>query len=186
MNTVNDRNQDSKNPSPQGNACCSGSQCGCNSPAAAVPATSVEADQLRQQVRAGYSKSLRSVRGLRRKWRRRNRRHRLPRVAAAALLRNPPHPQPPVAAAARPPSPPCPQAADVAGRQPLRRNNLPQRSATPRASSQARLPNQTWDSPAATPPRSHHSALVRWCWILAQAAGSTALSLAQRSALLAK
>ena len=56
MNTVNDRNQDSKNPSPQGNACCSGAQCGCNSSAAAVPATSVEADQLRQQVRAGYSK----------------------------------------------------------------------------------------------------------------------------------
>ena len=56
MNTVNDRNQDSKNPSPQGNACCSGTQCGCNSPATAVPATSVEADQLRQQVRAGYSK----------------------------------------------------------------------------------------------------------------------------------
>ncbi len=56
MNTVNDRNQDSKNPSPQGNACCSGTQCGCNSSAAAVPATSIEADQLRQQVRAGYSK----------------------------------------------------------------------------------------------------------------------------------
>jgi len=56
MNTVNDRNQDSKNPSPQGNTCCSGTQCGCNSSAAAVPATSVEADQLRQQVRAGYSK----------------------------------------------------------------------------------------------------------------------------------
>ncbi|NBX31850.1 MAG: methyltransferase domain-containing protein, partial [Planctomycetes bacterium] len=56
MNTVNDRNQDSKNPSPHGNACCSGTQCGCNSSAAAVPATSVEADQLRQQVRAGYSK----------------------------------------------------------------------------------------------------------------------------------
>jgi SAM-dependent methyltransferase len=56
MNTVNDRHQDSKNPSPQGNACCSGTQCGCNSSAAAIPATSVEADQLRQQVRAGYSK----------------------------------------------------------------------------------------------------------------------------------
>ena len=129
---------------------------------------------------------LRSVRGLRRKRRLRNLRHRLPRVAAAALLRNPPHPRPPVAAVARPPSPPCPQAADVAGRQPLRRNNLPQRSATPRASSQVRLPNQTWDSPAATPPRSHHSALAKWCWILAQAAGSTALWLAQRSAPLAK
>ena len=56
MNTVNDRNQDSKNPSPQDNACCSGTQCGCNSSAAAVPATGVEADQLRQQVRAGYAK----------------------------------------------------------------------------------------------------------------------------------
>ena len=144
--------------------------------AASVDAT-CQPQRFRQQVSRliscdskcvrGTQRLLRAARGQRRKRQRRNprhrrhRRHRRSQVAVAVLRRNPRYPRSPVVAAARPPSPPCPQAADVADRQPLRRNNLPRRSATPRASSQVRLPNQTWDSPAAIPPRSHHSALVR-------------------------
>jgi len=107
---------------------------------------------------------LRLVRGLRRKRQSRNRQHpqrRLPEVVAAERLRSQRHLLPQAAAAELQPSPPCPQAADVAGRQPLRRNSSPQRSATPQVNSQVRLPNQTWDSPAATPPRSHRSALAK-------------------------
>lgn len=186
MNTVNDRNQDSKNPSPQGNACCSRAQCGCNSSAAAVPATSVEADQLRQQVRAGYSKIAEVG-----SW-----------SAAQAAAAKPAAPA--VAsccggAAAKPAAPAVASCYGGSATKPALPAGggccgpatfTPEQLAAAIGYSAGELASTPAESnmglSCGNPPRSLRSALVRWCWILAQAAGSTALWLVQRSAPMAK